>query len=239
MILSGARRLRAIDLTGQRFGRLVVLRRISNRGERVRWLCACDCGNDTAVDPQCLRRGDTRSCGCLNAELSARRMTKHGHDRRSVETRAHIVWRRMKGRCLDKNDKGWPYYGGRGIRICDRWMDFSNFIEDMGNPPPGYSIERVDNDGDYCPENCVWTDKKTQNRNKRSVHTIILQGRKISVAEVCERLRISRTNISTYAGNPAHRMSYADALLAILARKRNITKVEALGALEEEALHWY
>jgi hypothetical protein len=163
-----------IDLTGCRYGRLIVLR-LSERSQRGRifWECQCDCGNLRIVRSTDLRQARQRSCGCLKLEMSAARI-KHGASRRSGWTPEYTTWAGMKGRCYDANHRVYRLYGGRGIRVCERWLSsFLNFLDDMGpRPAKGYSIDRIDNDGPYAPENCRWATQKEQVANSRNTYVV-------------------------------------------------------------------
>ena len=162
-----------IDLTGQRFGRLTVIERaedyISPQGiKHVRWCCRCDCGNAHTVAGLDLRRGKTISCGCFHNELLSARVTSH----KKCDTRLYRIWKNMRNRCYDPQNNRYYRYGGRGITVCEEWLhDFKAFYDwAMAN---GYqddlSIDRIDNDKGYSPDNCRWETAKEQNRNKSAL----------------------------------------------------------------------
>lgn len=146
-----------------RHGRWTLVAQVTG-GKHPKWLAQCDCGKQKEVLLGNLLRGKSRSCGCLRGEESAKRLTTHG---RAGSAGAYKSWSHMKGRCLNKKDAAFNDYGGRGIKICERWMQFEQFLEDMGECPLGHSIERVDVNGHYEPSNCVWLPKRLQNRNTR------------------------------------------------------------------------
>lgn len=157
-----------IDLTGQVFNKLTVIGegegKLQTSGQvSSSWICKCDCGNTVDVLITSLRLGRTKSCGCLSKEKVKERSTTHG----MYHTRTYKIWSGMKRRCLNKNYDGYEKYGGRGITVCNRWLEFSNFLEDMGLAPEDLTLERVDNSKGYSPSNCIWATHTTQSRNRR------------------------------------------------------------------------
>jgi hypothetical protein len=155
----------AIDLTGQRFVRLTVIAYVGRRGTQALWQCRCDCGNISTVYGQNLRRGLSKSCGCLVRDVNRQKHQKHGHTANQKRSPEHRAWTGMKDRCT--NDKGvrWKRYGGRGIKVCDRWFgSFESFLTDMGpKPSPRHSLDRYpNNDGDYEPGNVRWATPEQQ-----------------------------------------------------------------------------
>lgn len=178
------------DLSGLRFGRLVA---ISVSGKNpIKWLCRCDCGESVAALASNLSRGNTRSCGCLRREKTVERFTTHG----GAGTAAHVVWLKMKRRCLSPDEPCYPDYGGRGITICERWLTFGNFLADMGQPPKSMTIDRIDVNGPYSPGNCRWLDRAAQNRNRRDNVTITARGETLCLSEWARRVGISPQTLS-------------------------------------------
>lgn len=159
------------DLTGERFGRLVVVSYAGNQ----RWKCCCDCGQENEVWAPDLKRGKTKSCGCLQLEVAKTGDCRRTHGgSNSPEYRS---WTSMIRRCSDEKCPGYERYGGRGISVCDRWKSFENFVADMGQRPKGMSIDRIDYDGNYEPDNCRWADAKTQSSNTSVAVLITANGK--------------------------------------------------------------
>jgi len=183
--------MKRIDLSGQSFGRLRVVGPVSLIKRRLRWNCICDCGQECVIAGDGLRNGKTTSCGCIQRRGAGN--TTHGL---GVGRRHPLsgTWSGLKQRCYNPKAKRFNRYGGRGITVCDRWLNgadgkpgFQCFVEDMGpKPTPQHSIERKDKDGNYEPGNCHWALDIEQARNRRTTVEVDLDGKSVSLAEYCE-----------------------------------------------------
>lgn len=165
------------DLTGMRFDKLAVIKKANINNEGLRWLCICDCGNYAILNQHTLLRKDkkVKSCGCVLNEYWRKRLTTHG----GSDTRLYRIWRGMKSRCYLKNVSNYKYYGGKGVKVCDEWLDFSNFQKwaFQNGYAEDLSIDRIDENGNYEPSNCRWVKQNTQVRNRSMSRMITWNGK--------------------------------------------------------------
>lgn len=194
--------MKPIDISGNKYGRLLVLSQDGNRKSEsnglteTMWKCQCDCGNILSVPKHLLTSGNTRSCGCLKRDHNKAVWTKHG----KTNTRLYRIWQSMKYRCYSKSSGAYKYYGGKGVRVSDLWIvenGFQNFYEwAMAN---GYNdnltIERVDVNGDYTQSNCTWIPKESQTKNRTNTNWVYHNGEKYTLTDASKKYGFDRATI--------------------------------------------
>ena len=180
-----------VDMTGKKFGRLSVIEYAgrSNKSHAL-WRLKCDCGKVIIAPGSGVRSGNTRSCGCAQRESFHKTITKHGLRNHPM----YGLWLGMLARCRHRSQRHWKRYGGRGIKVCERWKSFPNFLSDMGErPSPNHSLDRIDNDGNYCPENCRWATGKQQALTSSHTKPFTLFGITLPITEWVSIAGISTT----------------------------------------------
>lgn len=172
------------NLLNKKFAYLTIIQKCGrNKIGCILWKCKCVCGNEILQPSNNLISGRTVSCGC--------KRIKHGKCR----TSSYKSWNDMKSRCLNKKHKSYNNYGGRGIKICDKWLKFENFYEDMGDRPRNMSLDRINNSGNYCKENCRWATAKEQANNTRSNHLVTCNGKIMNITQWAKELNVSRSTL--------------------------------------------
>lgn len=185
-----------IDLTGNRYGLLVVLGYEEKRGRYHMWRCQCDCGTVKSVTGDSLRQGDAHSCGCNSRKACAEKLIKYG--RKSSEIREYRIWQSMKARCKYRNRPCARTYIRNGITVCERWQAFENFMADMGPcPSPEHSIDRIDNSKGYSPENCRWATIAVQARNRGNNRWLTFNGVTKTICDWATELGLDRRVIAS------------------------------------------
>lgn len=172
-----------LDLSGSKFGKLTATKIVGSKNGSKLWLCECDCGNTAHVEAKSLRCGNTQSCGCGR---------KHG----LRYTPEYQAYHDMLGRCTNTKHKSYHRYGGRGIGVCREWQkSFEAFIEDMGQRPEGMTLERIDNEGDYSPENCKWASRTEQMRNTRRTVMLEYGGETMCILDWSRKLGVDKDTL--------------------------------------------
>src|SRR5690606_32173246 len=185
--------MREINLKGKKFGFLLVLGKAKQTNVKagILWECKCDCGNIKNVRSYQLHKGITKSCGCLRGIKLSKSRTTHGLTSSSP---FYCTWAKMKARCFSEKNRSYKHYGGRGITMCDEWRDdfmtFHNWCISSGYKK-GLSIDRIDNNGNYEPDNCRWSTQKEQQRNRRSNRLVTYKGESKPISEWCDILGIN------------------------------------------------
>lgn len=182
--------MKKVNYLGKRFGRLIVIAESESRNGNSYWDCWCDCGNEATVSAPALKSGHTQSCGCIKNELLAARSRKHAMS----GERAYRIWAGMKSRCRNKNHKNYAQYGERGIAVCDEWKSFEGFYRWALSS--GYTdeltIDRIDVNGDYCPENCRWATVKEQQNNRRdNLPLVKANGKEMTISDWAKQTGLS------------------------------------------------
>lgn len=194
-----------IDLTGKKYNRLLVTRFVGLDKNGAVWECKCDCGNIKNVRSGDLRSGNTNSCGCYRKDQTVKAKLTHGASKNDNKTGTYKSWTSMKARCYGKYSIEYERYGGRGIEVCDRWKNsFEEFLEDMGERPDGYSLERKNPNGNYEPSNCCWIPNSQQAKNRRTNKYVILNGEKMIQSDAARALNLNPSTISRWKREPQY-----------------------------------
>lgn len=177
-------------MIGERFSRWMVLELSRNDHGKLFYKCECDCGVIRDVRKDQLVRGVSKSCGCLKAEVAAEQIKRLSITHGASQSRTYKIWKGMRKRCNNPSCKQYKHYGGRGIKVCERWGSFESFLADMGECPPHLSIDRIDVNGDYSPDNCRWATKKQQMNNTQVQVLLNYRGDVLTIAEWADKLGV-------------------------------------------------
>lgn len=179
-----------IDLTNRKFGNLTVLSVGKYERRNLNWIVRCICGNTKEIQARSLLGGRTISCGCVSIPKD------YAHTHRMTRTRTYKSWSMMKSRCLNENYTHYKYYGGRGIKVCDRWIhSFEAFLTDMGEAPEGFTLDRIDPNKDYSPGNCRWASRAEQVRNRRNTVLLSMGGKSVTLIDLAAQAGVTRSAI--------------------------------------------
>lgn len=183
------------NLVGKSFGKWTVIDSSSKRGSRneVYWLCRCECGTVRDVNEKNMTQGLSKSCGCTNAIGALNK--SHGHAANHTISKTYHSWAGMKARCSNPKNSHYHIYGGKGIKVCERWHRFENFLADMGEKPTGASLDRIDPEKDYSPENCRWADAAQQANNKTNNRYITAFGETLTLSQWAERIGVTHGSL--------------------------------------------
>jgi hypothetical protein len=184
---------------GMKFGRWTIKKFLYETKHRDKYyLCVCDCGTEKEVNLKSMKRGLSTSCGCRRSEVTTVRSIRHGHSKRINKSSEYRAWCNIRNRCLNHNVKSYKDYGGRGIKVCDAWLNsFENFLKDMGEKPSEkHTIDRIDVNGNYEPSNCRWATTVEQSRNKRNTVLISYDGKSLTLSEWSELTGVKRSTLS-------------------------------------------
>lgn len=170
-----------LDISGEKFTLLTAIKKLESKGRQTVWLCRCDCGKEKVVETRNLRGGLTKSCGCASNQMRSENSGSATH--RLSGSPTYKSWLMMKTRCDNEKYDLYQYYGGRGIKYCERWKEFENFYADMGERPVDGTLDRIDINGDYTPENCKWSTRHEQLMNRNNTLEFEFQGVKHTLVE--------------------------------------------------------
>jgi hypothetical protein len=214
-------RLNPADYIGKRFGYWLIkeYKGLDKHSHQI-YLCRCDCGNEKIVTLGNLKTGKSTNCGCekLKKQMGNTWNKKHGMS----FSREYRSWESMLNCCEKTNDKEYPMWGGRGIKVCERWHDFNNFYADMGTRPKGMTLDRIDNNGDYEPSNCRWATAKTQSNNRRSNTLITYKGRTQTLQQWADETGICSGTISQRIRKRGWSIEKALTTPSLIKRKREV-----------------
>jgi hypothetical protein len=189
-----------VNLTGQTFGKWTVEGADeASLGRKLRWICRCECGATSRVSGWALRHGESTQCfGCANRTRGSKGSKNGNFSHGLSETPTHLVWLGIRKRCYTPTFEHYRYYGGRGIRMCDRWLGergFENFLADMGERPPGMEIDRINNDGNYEPGNCRWATRAEQLRNRSDTRWVVFHGERMPLQDVADSTGVKQQTL--------------------------------------------
>ena len=179
-----------VNISGERFGLLTAVRKLESKGRQTVWLCLCDCGKHKNVETRNLRGGFVKSCGCASNQMRSQNSTTATH--RLSGDPIYKTWSMMKSRCSNPKYTHYEYYGGRGIKVCERWQSFENFYADMHPRPIGATLDRKDTNGDYTPDNCRWATREEQVNNRRNNVQLTFHGETMSLVDWANTFGVRR-----------------------------------------------